>query len=47
MQYIFPEKSDAKCGGEAITRPFSKKSKLSICLDHQSKIFKKFAFTVS
>ena len=46
MRNIFPEKSDAKCGGETITRPFSKKSKLSICLDHQYKIFKKFASTV-
>ena len=30
MGNIFLEKSDTKCGGETITRPFSKKSKLSI-----------------
>ena len=29
----FLEKSHAKCGREAIPRPFSKKSKLSISLD--------------
>ena len=32
MRNIFLEKSYTKCGGETITRPFSKKSKLSICL---------------
>ena len=29
----FVDKSYAKCGGETIPRPFSKKSKLSISLD--------------
>ena len=32
---IFPEKSYTKCGGETISRPFSKKSKLSISLDQK------------
>ena len=27
MKDIFPEKSFTKCGGETITRPFSKKPK--------------------
>ena len=30
---VFLEKSYAKCDGETVTRPFSKKSKLSISLD--------------
>ena len=38
MGKIFFEKSYAKCGGETITRPFSKKSKLSISLDQQYKV---------
>ena len=33
----FLEKPHTKCGGETIPRPFSKKSKLSIFLDQQSK----------
>ena len=33
MRKSFVEKSFAKCGGETIPRPFSKKSKLSISLD--------------
>ena len=33
MRNIFLKKSHAKCGGETIPRPFSKKSKLSITLD--------------
>ena len=33
MRNIFLEISYTKCGGEAIPRPFSKKSKLSISLD--------------
>ena len=33
MRNTFLEKSYAKCGGETIPRPFSKKSKLSISLD--------------
>ena len=35
---VFLEKSYAKCDGETVTRPFSKKSKLSISLDQQSKV---------
>ena len=38
MRNIFLEKSYTKCGGETIPRPFSKKSKLSISLDQQSKV---------
>ena len=33
MRNIFLEKSYTKCGAEAIPRPFSTKSKLSISLD--------------
>ena len=33
MRNIFVEKLYTKCRGETITRPFSKKSKLSISLD--------------
>ena len=33
MRNIFAEKSYTKCDGEIIPRPFSKKSKLSWCLD--------------
>ena len=33
VRNIFREKSQTKYGGEAIPRPFSKKSKLSISLD--------------
>ena len=33
MRNIFLEKSSTKVGGETITRPFSKKSKLSISLN--------------
>ena len=32
------EKSYTKCGGETISRPFSKKSKLSISLDQYTKV---------
>ena len=32
---IFLENSYIKCGGEVISRPFSKKSKLKISLDQQ------------
>ena len=35
---IFLENSYTKFGGEANPRPFCKKSKLSISLDHQNKI---------
>ena len=42
MKNIFLEKSYTKCGGEAISRPFSKKSKLSISLDQQSEFFFQF-----
>ena len=38
MRNIFLEKPDIKCGGEASTRPFYKKSKLSISLDQESKM---------
>ena len=33
MSNIYVEKSYAKCGGETITRPFSKKSKSSISVN--------------
>ena len=33
MRNIFDEKSYTKCGGETISRPFSKQSKLSVSLD--------------
>ena len=33
MTNMFLEKSYAKCGGETIPRPYSKKSNLSIALD--------------
>ena len=33
MRNIFHEKLYIKCGGETISRPFYKRSKLSICLD--------------
>ena len=32
VRKTFVEKSDPKCGGETISRPFSRKSKLSISL---------------
>ena len=38
LRHIFLEKSYTKCGGETITRPFSKKSKLSLSLDQYSKV---------
>ena len=38
MRDNFLEKSYTKCGGEAIPRPFSKKSKLSTSLDQESKV---------
>ena len=38
MRNIFLEKSYTKCGGETIPRPFSKKSKFSLSLDHHSKV---------
>ena len=34
MRNIFPEKSCTKCGEETSPRPFSKKLKLIIYLDH-------------
>ena len=34
MRHVFVEKSYTKYGGETIPKPFSKKSKLSISLDH-------------
>ena len=39
MRNIFLEKSYTKCGGETSPRPFSEKLKLSIYLDHYSKVF--------
>ena len=39
LKNIFLEKSYTKCSGETISRPFSKKSKLSISLDKYSKAF--------
>ena len=36
MRNIFLEKSNTKCGGETIPRPFSKKSKLGMSLDQYS-----------
>ena len=36
MRNIFLEKSDTKCGGETIPRPFLKNSTLSISLDQLS-----------
>ena len=38
MRNIFAEKSHTKCAGETIPRPSSKKSKLDISLDQQSKV---------
>ena len=38
MRTIFLEKSYTKCHGESIPRPFSKRSKLCISLDQQSKV---------
>ena len=38
IRNIFLEKSYTKCGGEASPRPFYKKSKSSISLDHQSEM---------
>ena len=37
MRNTFLKESQAKCGGETIRRPFSKKTKLSISLDQQPK----------
>ena len=33
LRNIFLERSYTKCGGETVSRPFFKKSKLSICVD--------------
>ena len=44
MRNIFLEKSLTKVGGETITRPFTKKLKLSIYLDQQSQVLQKFPF---
>ena len=38
MRNISVEKSYTKCAGETISRPLSKKSKLSISLDQQGKL---------
>ena len=37
MRNIFVEKSYPKCAGEAISRPLTKKPKLSISLDQERK----------
>ena len=39
MRNIFLEKSHTKCDRENIPSPFSKKSKLSISLDQNSKVY--------
>ena len=39
LKNIFVEKSYAKCAGESIPGPLSKKPNLSISLDRQCKIF--------
>ena len=45
MRNIFLETSYTKCGGETTPRPFSKRAKLSISLDHLSKqSFEHFVF---
>ena len=36
MRNIFVENSFSKCGGETISRLFSKKSKLNVSVDQQS-----------
>ena len=41
---VFLKKSYAKCGGEAILIPFSKKSKLSISLNQKYKVLCSFMF---
>ena len=38
MQNTFLEKLYTKYGGEASSRPICRKSRLSICLDQQSKV---------
>ena len=44
MRNIFSENSNQKCGGETISRPFSKKSKLSISLDKHPEILNAVCF---
>ena len=38
IKNVFLEKSYTKCGEETSSRPFSKKSKLSLSLDQHSKV---------
>ena len=38
MRNIILEKSSTKCGGKSISRPFSKKPKLSVSLSQWSKV---------
>ena len=38
MRNVFLKKLYTECRGETISRPFSKKAKLSISLDQQSKV---------
>ena len=40
IRNIFLKKSNTRCGGEACLRPFYRKSKSSICLDHQFEMLK-------
>ena len=47
MRKMFLEKSYTDCGGETIPRPFSKKSKLSVSLDQQSKVLYNLFFIIS
>ena len=44
LRNIFLEKSDRKCGGETIPRPFSKNSKLSVSLDAWYKVLDSLLF---
>ena len=45
MKHIFVEKSYTKCAGEAIPRPLSKTSKLSMSLDQQCKVLKSLLYS--
>ena len=44
MSNIVLEKEYTKCDGEAIPRPFSKKSKLSLSLGQQPEFFCRFSY---
>ena len=47
MRNIFLKKPFTKCGGETVIRPFTKKTKLSLSTDQQSKFLTEFIFIVS